>query len=120
MRMKRTIFRVSKGRAYPTFFEFYPVYTLQNQVATKSTQIVLKKIYIIFYQGTMQNLLLSKILKVCEIFNASRFEVPDDNEFHAVVADLNKEIEEKNLMLKEVHNSSLDFIRNKVGTVSLF
>lgn len=109
MRLKRMIFRASKGRAYPTFFEFYPTFDSNN--------VIPKKIYFIFYQD--QSVLLSKIVKVCDIFNASRFNIPDLKDFEGVLVNLDRDINQKRSMLKELHTTTHEFIRDKIGSVIL-
>ena len=61
MRMKRMIFRASRGRAIPTFFDL----TIENK-ALKTKQE--KKIFVILYQGGADDFLVQKILKICANF----------------------------------------------------
>ncbi len=63
MRFKKMVFRVSRGRAIPTFFDLdEEEYALNNE----------KKIFYIFFQGGMENVLKLRLLKICDIFNCSR------------------------------------------------
>lgn len=61
IRMKRMIFRISRGRAIPQFFDF------------NSDSEILKKIFIIFFQGQEDSFLKNKLTKISDIFNASRY-----------------------------------------------
>ena len=67
MKFKRMIFRVSRARAITTFFD----YLNSSEVNTDPTP---KKIFTIFFPGTEEDqVLLNKILSVCDIFNVSRY-----------------------------------------------
>ena len=110
LRMKRMIFRVSKGRASPTFFEYNPEMIFNEDSISAS-----KKIYVVFFQETLEGVLLQKIIKVCDIFNASRFSIPPREQFQGAFKDLQTEIAEKQNLLNKVKMSSISFIKNKVG-----
>jgi len=64
MRLKKMVFRASKGRAIPTFFELED----QNEFNNQTT----KKIFNIFFQGGYENVLKQRLLKICDLFNCSR------------------------------------------------
>lgn len=108
LRMKRMIFRISKGRAIPTFFDLVTVNRL-----TKLP--VLKKIFTIFFQGGVENILLDKLLKVCDIFGASRFNIPRREEIQSQINQLQNEIYEKKTFLKQAETSIKDFLKDKIG-----
>jgi V-type H+-transporting ATPase subunit a len=109
MKMKRMIFRISKGRAIPTFFDL----VTENKIVKTKTQ---KKIFTIFFQGGVENVLLSKLLKVCDLFNASRFNIPRREEIQAHITQLQNEIFEKNSFLKQASTSIKNFLQDKVGS----
>ncbi len=109
MRMKRAIFRISRGRAVPTYFD------LVTDNKTLRGPSVLKKIFTIFFQGGVENVLLSKLLKVCDIFGASRFSIPRRDEMQVQINQLQSEITEKKNFLRQADTSIKDFIRNKIG-----
>jgi V-type H+-transporting ATPase subunit a len=108
LRMKRMIFRISKGRAIPTFFDL----VTENKVMKAKVQ---KKIFTIFFQGGVENVLLGKLLKVCDIFGASRFNVPRREEMHSQINGLQSDIAEKKQFLKQAETSIKDFFRDKIG-----
>ena len=62
------IFRASKGRALPTFFDL----TVEDKLTQQKIE---KKIFTIFVQGS-NNYLAEKIIYICDIFGASRFTIP--------------------------------------------
>ena len=109
MRMKRMIFRISKGRAIPTFFDL----VTENKIVKTKTQ---KKIFTIFFQGGVENVLLSKLLKVCDLFNASRFNIPRREEIQTQITQLQNEIFEKNSFLKQASTRIKNFLQDKVGS----
>ena len=137
LKMKRMIFRISRGNAVTTFYsleinkdEYLLTSTirkrkysyvddeeniliekddslnesiLSNQkIGTINTK---KKIFSIVFPGGEENILLKKILKVCEIFQASRFNVPANSLIQEEVASLVKDINEKRNMLKSIENN---------------
>jgi V-type H+-transporting ATPase subunit a len=106
LRMKRAIFRISRGRAIPTYFDL---------VTDTKGPTVLKKIFTIFFQGGVENVLLSKLLRVCDVFGASRFNIPRRDEMQFQINQLQTEITEKKNFLRQAETSIKDFIRNKIG-----
>ncbi len=108
LRMKRMIFRISKGRAIPTFFDL----VTENKLIKAKVQ---KKIFTIFFQGGVENVLLSKLLKVCDIFQASRFNIPRREDMHNQINLLQSDITDKKQFLKQAETSIKDFLRDKVG-----
>lgn len=110
LRMKRMIFRISKGRAIPTFFDL----VTESKVMKAKVQ---KKIFTIFFQGGVENVLLGKLLKVCDIFGASRFNVPRREEMHSHINGLQSDIAEKKQFLKQAETSIKDFFRDKIGMI---
>jgi hypothetical protein len=59
MRMKRMVFRASRGRALPTFFDL----TVEDKLTQQKIE---KKIFTIFVQGGANNFLAEKIIHICE------------------------------------------------------
>jgi V-type H+-transporting ATPase subunit a len=110
LRMKRMIFRISKGRAIPTFFD------LVTESKINKTKIQ-KKIFTVFFQGGIENILLGKLLKVCDIFGASRFNIPRREEMHSQINSLQCDIAEKKQFLKQAETSIKDYYRDKIGVV---
>ena len=108
MKMKRMVFRTSKGRAIPTFFDL----TIENRTLKTKTE---KKIFTIFYQGGSENVLQSKLLSVCDLFGASRFTIPSREEIPKEINALQKEICDKKDFLKSAETAIRDFIKDKIG-----
>lgn len=109
IKMKRMIFRISRGRATPTFFDL-------EIKASGSKEKLIKKIFTIFFPGGEENILMQKIIKACDIYNASRFEIPPKDQISPEIISLQKEISEKESVLKQAKNLIEEFLRNKVGS----
>lgn len=110
--MSRMIFRVSRGRAIPTFYNIERVSILLN---FKENQVTQKKVFSIFYQGSNSGYLRSKLLKIIEVFNASYFPIPERSLIKDQIMKLNTDIEEKTKALKETQNLVIDFISSRIG-----
>ena len=108
MRMKRMVFRASRGRALPTFFDL----TIEDKLNQTKVE---KKIFNIFIQGGTQNVLANKIIKICEIFGASRFTIPKREDLPSAINNIQQEIFDKTNYLKTVETSIKDFFKDKIG-----
>lgn len=117
LRMKRMIFRLSRGRAIPTFFDLITENKFAVIVRIKQKIRTQKKIFTIFFQGGTENILLNKLIKICDLFGASRYNIPRRSEVMGEIGKLQNEINEKKNFLKQAENSIREFIRNKVGFV---
>ena len=71
MKLKRMIFRASRGRAIPTFFDL----TIENKTLKTKQE---KKIFVVLYQGGADDVLVQKILYYCDLLNCSRFTIPKE------------------------------------------
>ena len=107
MKMKRMIFRISRGRAITAFYSLEinnDEYNLTSTVRERGMSIATnqpdriqllssliqskdvgtintkKKIFTVIFTGSEENILLTKLLKVCEVFQASRYPVPKNSE----------------------------------------
>ena len=140
LKMKRMIFRVSRGHALTTF---YPLdinkdeYLLTSSISQrgfsfsggdniqlpKLSSIIKskdyekfntnKKIFTVIFTGGEENILLQKILKVCEIFQASRYPVPKNSEIQGEIKNITTEIQDKkNLMISTEKNLNDIIISN--------
>ena len=108
MRMKRMIFRASRGRALPTFFDL----TVEDKLTHQKIE---KKIFTIFVQGGAQNFLANKIIQICDIFGASRFTIPKREDLQNEINNIQQEIYEKKEYLKTVETSIKEFFKDKIG-----
>lgn len=108
LKMKRMIFRISRGRATPSFFEL----GANAQAKDKA----LKKIFIIFFPGGGENILMQKLVKVCDIYNASRFSIPKVDKIRTEIINLQSEISDKESFLKQAKTLIEDFLREKIGS----
>ena len=108
MRMKRMIFRASRGRALPTFFDL----TVEDKLTHQKIE---KKIFTIFVQGGAHNFLANKIIQICDIFGASRFTIPKREDLQNEINNIQQEIYEKKEYLKTVETSIKEFFKDKIG-----
>ena len=139
LKMKRMIFRISRGRAITAFYSLeinndeYLLTTsvrergisgLQNNqqqpgryeklssliqskdVGTFNTK---KKIFTIIFTGSAENVLLHKLLKVCEIFQASRYPVPKASEIKGEIKAIEEEIRMKKDLMASIEKNLSDF-----------
>jgi V-type H+-transporting ATPase subunit a len=109
IKMKRMIFRVSRGRATPTFFDL----PLKDSLTKEPLN---KKIFTIFFPGGQENVLLQKLIKVCDIYNASRFNLPRSEDMRSEIISLQSEISEKDGYLKQAKTLMDDFLGEKIGS----
>ena len=127
LKMKRMIFRVSRGNAITAFYgleinkdEYLLTSTVRQRgfsFANKNKNILIekddniiidknvgmintqKKIFSVVFTGGEENVLLKKILKACEIFQASRFPIPRNEMIKEDINSLIKEINDKKNMI---------------------
>lgn len=109
VKMKRMIFRISRGRATPSFFDL-------EIRASGSKEKLIKKIFTIFFPGGQENILMQKLIKVCDIYNASRFPLPKSDAVHREIMELQSDINEKEGYLKQAKTLIDDFLREKIGS----
>ena len=141
LKMKRMIFRISRGNAISTFYNFEinkDEYLLTSTIrqrgfsfANKKQNILIeiddqilasvmenkigsintkKKIFSIVFTGGEENILLKKILKVCEIFQASRFPIPQNSKINEELGLLSKDILVKKNMIVTIEKNINDLI----------
>ena len=142
MKMKRMIFRVSRGRAITAFYSLEinaDEYNLTTSVRergkgfSKNNKEVgryeklssliqskdvwafntKKKIFTIIFQGSAENILLQKLLKVCEVFQASRYPIPKTSEITIEINKIEEEITLKKNLLTSIERTLLDFCNTK-------
>lgn len=76
-----------------------------------------RKIYTIFYQGSAENVLQQKLIKILDLFNASRYPVPQQAQIIEESKKLKEQIRENIKVFKEAENSIKNFLREKSGDV---
>ena len=108
MRMKRMVFRASRGRALPTFFDL----TVEDKLTQQKIE---KKIFTIFVQGGANNFLAEKIIHICDIFGASRFTIPKREDLQNEINKIQQGIYEQKGYLKEAENYIKTFFKDKIG-----
>ena len=132
MRFKRMIFRVSRGNATTAFYnleispeEYYYTANLRQRalymtnfnklkiLGSESYQNMKnrKKIFSVVFTGSEENILLKKILKVCEIFQASRYAIPQSIKIQSELAALAEDITEKKNILINIERNLVTLLR---------
>jgi V-type H+-transporting ATPase subunit a len=108
VRMGRSIFRVSRGRAMPTFFDFKGIRDGKKYPS--------KKIFTITFLNEGEKILHSKLLRVCDLFNAIRYVLPSVNEIPLRLEKINNEISviDHNI-LRNIRLRLKDFILDRAG-----
>ena len=111
IRMGRTIFRVSRGRAMPSFFDFKGMQVGRN--------IIQKKLFTItFFNDSGDSILFNKLYKVCDLFNATRYTIPNTNQIPIKLEKIENEIrlyEDK--ILRNIRQNLKKFISYRAGDV---
>ena len=108
MKFKRMVFRASRGRAIPTFFDL----TIENKVLQIKQE---KRIFVIFLQGYQNSFLFKKILNICDLFGANRFNIPRKEKIRKELLNIQNEIFDKKTYLKSIETSIIDFFKDKIG-----
>ena len=70
-----------------------------------------KKIFSVVFPGSSENVLLKKILKACEIFQASRYSVPKSSKIREELDALNADIHDKKAMLQSIERTLNDLLK---------
>ena len=141
MKMKRMIFRISRGRAVTTFYsleinndeyllttsvrqrgmsladkesmkkEIGRLEKLSSLIQSKDVGMMntKKKIFTVIFTGGEENILLQKLLKVCEVFQASRYPVPRNSEVNNEIEKIQKEIDDKKNLLVNIEKNLNEF-----------
>ena len=136
MKMKRMIFRISRGRAITAFYSLEinnDEYNLTTTVRQRGMTLVenqnvrlqklssliqskdvgsintKKKIFTIVFTGSEENILLTKILKVCEVFQASRYPVPKNSEVRNEINKIEQDILDKKNLMTTLEKTLQDF-----------
>ena len=144
LKMKRMIFRISRGNAITAFYDLEiskDEYLLTSTVrkrgfsyANKKKNVLIekdenilasfvhnenrsvntkKKIFSIFFAGGEENVLLQKILRVCEIFQASRFPIPQNTKIQEELENLTKDISVKRNIIITIEKNINDLVIQK-------
>jgi hypothetical protein len=75
-----------------------------------------KKIFVICIQG--QGMIMQKVLRICDLIRASRYNIPNKEEFSDELKNLIGEINDKKFFLIETENSIKNFINIKEKNVT--
>ena len=142
LKMKRMIFRISRGRAITAFYSLEinnDEYLLTSSVRERGMTLAQnnqqpgryerlssliqskdvgtfntkKKIFTIIFQGSSENILLQKLLKVCEVFQASRYPVPKNSEIKNEINKIEEEIKLKKNLITSIEKTLIDFCNTR-------
>ena len=132
MKMKRMLFRISRGRALTAFYSLEissDEYKLTSKVRQRNADFIenqntrlqklsamiqskdlftvntKKKIFTIIFPGSEENILLSRLLQVCEIFQASRYTIPKISDVVKDINEIAKEIKDKKTLMNSIENN---------------
>ena len=143
LKMKRMIFRISRGHAVTTFYSLdinNDEYLLTSSVRQRGFSFVEgpskelvqknlpklssiiqskeidtfntnKRIFTIIFTGGEEGILLQKILKVCEIFQASRYPVPKTSEVKEEIDNIILDIKDKKNLIISIEKNLNDLIK---------
>lgn len=134
-KMKRVIYRVSRGHAITRFYDFningeeYLITSSMRErdysTVNKNSEALIKnpdkKIFTVIFTGGEENILLKKIVKICDYFQANRYPVPRNYEINNEVDKISKEITDKKILLFTIEKTLKDLIlssnryKNKIG-----
>ena len=130
MKLKRMIFRISRGNATTTFYnldidkdEYIYTSTVRQRgfsIANMSNKNPIihnmelyhnmnnqKKIFSVVFPGSSENVLLKK-----EIFQASRYSVPKSSQIREELEALNADIRDKKSMLQSIEKTLNDLLKD--------
>ena len=132
MKMKRMIFRISRGRAITAFYSLEidkEEYILTSTVRKRGANFIenpnskleklsamiqskdsatintKKKIFTIIFTGSEENILLSRLLQVCEIFQASRYTIPKVSDIIKDLNEIEREVHDKKALLASIEKN---------------
>ena len=142
LKMKRMIFRISRGRAITAFYSLEinnDEYLLTSSIRERGLSLAQnnlppgryerlssliqskdvgtfntkKKIFTIIFTGSAENILLQKLLKVCEVFQASRYPVPKNSEITNEIKKIEEEIKLKKNLMVSIERTLQDFCNTR-------
>ena len=124
IKMNRMVLRASRGRAMITFFDF--IYPSNLSFDFAKNQKIEKKIFIIFYPIDGRDYLLKKLLMICDLLYASKYNPPDENDNKSALTQLDNTIKEKKEYLIQAEGSIKNFLNeicgneNKPGRIDFY
>ncbi|MCQ2819521.1 MAG: V-type ATPase subunit a family protein, partial [archaeon] len=115
IKMNRMVLRVSHGRAMVTFFDCE--YPKEMDFDFNKNEKIEKKIFMIFFPVEGKDFLYRKLLSICDLLSASRYNTPEsnENEKESPIEALKSSIKEKKDFLTEAEGSIRNFLRNVCG-----
>lgn len=124
LKMNRMVIRCSRSRAMTTFFDFeYPSNLKMDFIANSKIQ---RKIFIIIYPSDGREVLFRKLIQICDLFSASRYQAPDNPNKQQILSDLQNTIKEKKDYLIQAETSIRNYLlevsgnENKPGKLDLY
>ena len=111
LKISRMIFRASKDRAIPSFFDI-DISKIKNERV--KNHLSEKRLFLVFIQG---NYLPQKIKKILGIYNCSIFEMPHGTKFSEEIKKLKKELAEKEKLINDGTKILQDILTEKTKKV---
>ena len=118
IKIKRLIFRSSRGRALPTFFNINLKGKKDKYFEEKFKE---KRMFLILVQG---NYLLNKMNTILKIFNCTIYDIPSPEEVKPLLFKIGTDLSNKEKLIKEGEITFINFLRAKTeranGLLSLY
>ena len=118
IKIKRMIFRSSRGRAVPGFFNINTLDTIGRAYMKDFKE---RKMFFVLIQG---NVLYNRVMAILNIFNCHIYAVPNPEEIRKKLFQATTELENKEKLIRETELTFMHFIRSKIekrnGMLSLY
>ena len=108
MKLRRVIFRASRGRAVPSFY--YANLNENSYILDEKKYFENKQIFLIIIQGEMA---FNKIKKNLEIFNIESYKINNSNNILKKLDEINLEIDQQKEVVINAEKALLDLIKLK-------
>ena len=114
MKLRRVIFRSSRGRAIPSFY--YANIKENSNILDEKKYFEDKQIFLIIIQGEMA---LNKVKKNLEIFNIETYKINNSNNIMKKLDEINIEIDQQKEVISNAEKALLDLIRPKTVPIKV-
>jgi hypothetical protein len=120
MKMKKMVFRASRGRIIISFFDFLQHNVNHMLKSQNNNDKVIKKIFVIFFQTGEERILMGKLINICDVLGASRYIVPNRERLVDSLEQLDTKISQLKLMMEKAEESIRNFLKEKTENVIIF
>jgi len=88
-----------------------------SNIDNSQSHLIKKKIFAIIFPSGSEQILYNKLLKICDLFGASRYNVPRREDIDEEIKKINLEILQNKNYMREAQYSIRNFLRDKMGNV---